>query len=171
MLRPIEEADAALMLSLRQRPDLTEFLPPLDITLDEQRAWVRRQMTRPDDYMFAIQPLDRDTPIGFFAAYNPVGDGEMEWGRWVMSESSPVLLESVLLLHRFIFETLDMKRLFSHTAEGNIRVLTFHEIYGARRCGLHPAALQIGDRRHDMVEHEILRPDWDRIRQKYARFL
>ena len=41
-LRSVTEEDAKFTLAIRQEPEFVKFLPRLDITIEQQKAWIRK---------------------------------------------------------------------------------------------------------------------------------
>ena len=68
-LRIAEESDAEFTLSARQNKDKTKYIPMLDITLDQQKAWIRKQIESDDCYFFVVERKDGER-IGTFSLYN-----------------------------------------------------------------------------------------------------
>ena len=64
-LRSVEEKDAEFTLSLRQDPILTKYLPKLDITLEQQINWIRKQRVKEGDFYFLVENKDKCDFIRF----------------------------------------------------------------------------------------------------------
>lgn len=169
-LREVSEQDAQLMIELRSAPALTRFLPPLNTDIERQKEWLRSLQSRIDDFMFAAESINGQHIEGYLGVYG-INNGNAEWGRWIMREASPVGLESVLLLHRFVFEELRLTRVFCRTVTENTKVVAFHDKYGARRNGILPSAITVGSHVYDLLEHEITAEMWPDIWSKFSRLL
>lgn len=169
-LREVSEQDAPRMIELRSAPELTRFLPPLNTDIERQKEWIKSLHSRTDDFMFASETLAKRNIEGYLGVYG-INNGDAEWGRWIMREASPVGLESVLLLHRFVFEELGLSRVFCRTVTENTKVVAFHDKYGARRNGILSSAIKVGPHVYDMVEHEITAEIWPNIWRKFSRLL
>ena len=124
-LRCVELGDARRIVELRSDKSLTRFLPPLQGTLGSQRAWISAQRSKPDDYYFAIenQANSSTSAEGFLGIYSFTGDdvATAEWGRWIVAKSSLASVESVFLLYRFAFETLNLSKLVCHSILARLR--------------------------------------------------
>ena len=169
-LRPAVEKDAELMLTLRQTPEYTQYIPALDIDLEAQKKWIRSNVGNPLDWTFAVDRIFDGKTEGFLGLYG-IRDRQAEWGRWVMREGSVVGLEAVFLLHRLAFEGIGLSRIYSLTIQENRRVVSFHDKYGAKRKAVLRGAKLLRGQTFDVVEHEITLAAWPEIRNKHAMLL
>ena len=68
-LRPVTEADACFILNLRQRSEVAMFMHKLDITLEQERDWIKRQRKTEGDYFFLIENK-QNIPLGTIGLCN-----------------------------------------------------------------------------------------------------
>lgn len=127
-LKPADEADSAFTLSLRQDPQFTAFLPRLDITLEQQKAWIAAQREREDDYFFVVW-TNEGVPIGTVSVYNVNGDTS-ESGRLALRGNALQNTEACLLLFRFAFDVLHLKEVTGYIVDGNRRAERFNSQFG-----------------------------------------
>lgn len=76
-LKCCEEDDAEFTLSLRKDSNLGKFFPRIDNTVEEQKAWIRRQQKKEGDYFFVAWNKDgeRIGTIGLYDINGQSGEG------------------------------------------------------------------------------------------------
>jgi RimJ/RimL family protein N-acetyltransferase len=179
LLRPVEAADAALALELRGNPELTRYLPPLNIDRDAQARWIDSQRAKPDDYYWAVQRKGGDGRVeGFVGLYGRTPENGFEWGRWILRRDSLAAAESAQLMYAFAFEQLDAPFVTCQSVVDNQKVVQFHA-----NCGLAvhrplPGRFVIDGQALDAVEQILAQADWpaakaylDRAASQAARLL
>lgn len=120
-VRSVEEADAEFILRIRNDPEISKFLPPLNITVEQQREWIRRQRT--DDNSFYVLFVAKDgMPLGTYRLYDIEGDhGEV--GSLCSYANPAQTLEGQLLFIDFIFCDYKMAYVTWHVHVDNKAVL------------------------------------------------
>lgn len=164
-LKSVMEEDAEFTLSLRQDPKLTKYLPYLDITLEQQKKWIRKQQEDPTDYFFAVFDK-RGSRIGTQGVYNIESD-TAEGGRLAMRSSDPFqIFESGLLLSDFIFYELKIKKTKGFIYAGNKRAVRYNRMLGVQ---IHPPEK---DKNGNLVcRINNCRDTYDKAREKLVRIL
>ena len=71
-LRSADIDDAEFTLSLRKNPELTRYMPTLNLTVVQQRAWIESQRSKENDYFFVVRNL-LNQPVGTVSLYNMQG--------------------------------------------------------------------------------------------------
>jgi RimJ/RimL family protein N-acetyltransferase len=169
-LRPVAEADAALIARLRADPSLSRWIHAGDGSVERQRQWLAAYFERPGDVYWAVEPLDAagpDDARGFVSVYDiDVERGDGEWGRWVLRPGSNAALESAWLMYRAAFTQLRLRAVHSRTVADNAAVVSFHDSCGIPQRRLLPAAVQLQGAARDMVEHRLTVTDWPAIDQR-----
>lgn len=127
-LESADIADAEFTLSLRQDSLLTKYLPRLDISLGQQKEWIKSQRKKDGDYFFVVRANDGE-PIGTTSIYNVNGDTS-EGGRLALIGDSIQNTEASLLLYRFAFNTLRLKNITGYIVDGNKRADRFNKQFG-----------------------------------------
>lgn len=122
--------DAAFILQTRQDPELTKFLPYLDITVEQQAEWLRNQQAREGDYYFVVWRKD-NTPIGVIRLYDVVED-EGQTGSIAIKGTATETLEAKLLCEDFAYETLGLKRIHNFVRTENLAIIRFAEAFGVQ---------------------------------------
>ena len=124
--------DASAVLSIRQDASLTKFLPRLDITVEQQEEWLRKQQDRDGDYYFIV--WRNDEAIGTIRVYDIVGN-EGETGSIAIRGSIIEKMEAKLLLDTFIYESLKLERIHNIVRIDNSPIIKFSELFGVKWNG------------------------------------
>ena len=152
-LRSVEEQDAEFTLSLRQDPQLTKYLPKLDITLEQQINWIKKQRTTEGDYYFVIENKGGKS-IGVIGVYD-VTEKFAETGRIAVVGSSFESIEAQLLSYTVNFVMAD-----------NIHALRFSQMFGSESS--EPYRDGKGNVR---IDGKITKESYHKSRKKLARML
>ena len=126
-LRYARLEDAEAILSIRQDPSLTKYLPRLDITVDQQKKWLLDQQARKGDYYFIV--WRKDIPIGTIRVYNVCGV-EGETGSIAIRGKAYENQEAKLLCDTFAYETLGLKKTHNIVRADNKAIIKFVENFG-----------------------------------------
>ena len=129
-LRSVEERDAEFTLSLRQDPNLTKYLPKLDITLEQQISWIRKQRNQEGDYYFVVENK-KGEKIGVIGVYDVNGDCA-ETGRIAMIGNAFESIEAQLLSFDFAFDILKLEKTVNYVMADNIHALRFSQMFGSQ---------------------------------------
>lgn len=132
-LRPVKEEDAEFILRLRNNPEISKFLPPLNITVEQQKNWITKQRRDDDSYYFIIEDKNNH-PIGTISVYNICGD-HAESGRFCSIGDSIQNSEASLLHCEFIFNRLNLDYLDIWVYKDNKPVLAFNKAFGCEWDG------------------------------------
>ena len=107
-LRSITEQDAEFSYEIRGRRGIKETVGQLAKSIDDQRAYIKRQIITPGDYYFVI--VNRfGEKVGLIGVYD-IHDGIGEIGRLVSIGDPTETFEAELLLNDFIREELKLKK-------------------------------------------------------------
>lgn len=160
-LRPVTDADAALLLALRSDPELGRFLHPTPPALDSQLSWLSTYYERPGDYYFVVERRVDGHAEGVIALYD-LGDvpSAAEWGRWILRRESLAAIESAALIYRCAFEHFGLGEVYCRTVAENVRVVGFHDSCNCAIRRVLPNHFILGDRVCDAIEHRVDRMNW-----------
>lgn len=160
-LRPVELADAAFIVMLRQEEELSRFVHPISQNVIDQEQYLRAYYERADDYYFIIERKDTGSAEGTIGLYDIDELARSgEWGRWIVRPGSLAAVESALLIYRVAFTRLELNRVYCRTVAANTRVISFHNSSGLRLHRQLPKHFMLRGQEYDAVEHEIMRGDW-----------
>ncbi len=160
-LRPVERRDAADIFKLRTDPELGRFLNPTPGGVEDQERWIEAQRARTGDHYFVIETLGGrwEGVVGLYG----IKDARGEWGRWILRRGSLAASASVLLLLRFGFDELGLRRIYCRTLVENVVVVSFHD-----SCAYTNRSLHIDTGGRVFVEHSLVLPDWPAFRDALA---
>lgn len=127
-LRSCTAEDAEFTLAIRQDPRYGRFIPRVDGTVDQQRAWIERQRLSGDDYFFVIWDKS-GSRIGTIGLYN-IEDDHCEAGRIIVQGNPFQSLEAQVLSFDFGFNILRMNRIISYIFADNESALRFSKQFG-----------------------------------------
>lgn len=168
-LRPVTDADAEFIVSLRTNPTLTGFLHPVSNRVEDQVAWLNAYYDRPGDFYFVIESASGGSE-GLVSIYDiDSGRSDGEWGRWILRPGSLAAVESALLVYRMGFEVLGLRELYCRTVADNRAVVSFHDSCGIENRKLLPGFFSIKGVLQDAVEHRVDAHSWTGMRDRMAR--
>jgi RimJ/RimL family protein N-acetyltransferase len=166
VLRCVEERDAQIALDLRADPELTQYLPPLTVTLAQQKAWIASQRDRPGDWYFVAERKYGGQPEGFISLYAlDMERNRAEWGRWILKSGSLAAWECEFLVHLFSFQILNLSENYCRTITLNERALKNHDQMGMIRYQTLPGHFELRGERYDAVEHVMTATRWAEVRE------
>lgn len=127
-LRSVTEDDAEFILEIRNNPQISKYLPPLNVTIEQQRQWITKQRADKDSYYFILETPDL-APIGTLSIYDIVDD-HGEGGRSCSIGEPFANIEASVLLNDFIFNNLGLSYTTIWVYNGNKSVLALNEAFG-----------------------------------------
>lgn len=133
-LRTAEPEDAAFTLSLRNNPDLNQYLKPVDPDIQKQVKWILQKQKEEGDYHMIIEDKENN-PLGLVAIYDvDLQKKSFDWGRWIISPESPLYtgIESMALVYRLAFHILKLNLTRFEVRLGNVSVIKLHEMYATK---------------------------------------
>ena len=128
-LRSVDVADAEFTLFLRQDPNLTKYLPKLDITIDQQINWIKKQREKEGDYYFVIENKQGKS-IGVIGVYD-VTEKCAETGRIAVIGSSFESIEAQLISFDFAYDILNLDYTVNYVMAENVHALRFSQMFGS----------------------------------------
>ncbi len=159
------EDDAEFTRAIRRDPEFIEFLPAVDNTVEEQKAWIRSQREKPGDYFFVVWDKAGNR-IGTISIYN-VHDDLAESGRLAIKGSNPLQgIEAQILSFRFAFGKLGLECIDGFIFADNERAIRFNKQFG----GIHYPP-EINDDGKTIIRIENRREDFERVDKKFSSIL
>jgi RimJ/RimL family protein N-acetyltransferase len=163
-LRPIADADAPMVLELRNNTKLNRYIHSTSPHLDDQLTWFASYYERPGDYYFVVERQDSGAAEGLISVYDIDPQTACgEWGRWVLRPGSLAAVESAWLIYRCAFERLGLERVYGRTVADNLSVVSFHDSCGIATRRLLPGHFIFGGKSVDAVEHQVTRQSWTEL--------
>lgn len=130
ILRAVRPEDADFILALRNNKEISKYLPPLRVTVEQQQAWISKQRNDNDSYYFII--LDKaEKKLGTISVYN-ITDRHAEVGRFCSIGESVINMEAALLHNEFVFDILNLAYLDIWVYKGNQPVLSLNQGFGCK---------------------------------------
>lgn len=127
-LRCCTEDDAEFTRDIRRDPEFVKFLPAIDNTLEEQKAWIRHQREKEGDYFFVVWDK-AGKRIGTISIYD-VHDDHAESGRLAIKGDNALLaIEAQLLSFRFAFSVLGLECIDGFILADNKRAIRFNKLF------------------------------------------
>lgn len=168
-LRPVTDADADFIVSLRTNPVLSEFLHPVSGNVVDQFEWLERYYARRGDFYFVIENRKGGCEglVSIYDLDSALSCGE--WGRWILRPGSLAAVESAFLIYRTGFEVLTLHELYCRTVADNKAVVSFHDSCGITNRRLLSGFFSIGGVCRDAVEHRVDIDSWEKIRHRLMR--
>lgn len=138
-LRSAEVSDAEFTLAIRQDPEFVKYLPEINISIEQQRAWISKQREKQGDYFFIVTDKKGES-IGTISIYDIV-ENHAEAGRLTMRGNAFQSIEAQMLSFRFGFYVLGLDSIVSFIFSDNDRALRFTQQFGGK---LHAPELKNG---------------------------
>ena len=110
-LRPVTIEDAEFILELRNMPHVKGKMGDLNITVEQERNWLSKNIIDPCDYFFIVESLS-SIKLGTIGVYDINFETlTAESGRIVIIPESLAVLPACILLNDFCFQLLNIKKL------------------------------------------------------------
>ena len=127
-LRSVTEDDAEFILEIRNNPQISKYLPPLNVTVDQQRQWIAKQRADKDSYYFLMESKKGEA-VGSISVYDIEGDSA-ETGRFCSYGDPLYNIETCILLNDFCFSTIKLNSVHIWVYEGNKSVIALNKSFG-----------------------------------------
>ena len=172
-LRKIREDDLERVREWRMLPEITRYMyTDPQITPEMQRAWFERIAASPHDIVWIIELTDGDVPVGVLSLSDIDRTNRRAcWAYYIASaEARGKGLAKTLELniYRYVFEELELNRLWCEVFSSNDRVVALHERFGSKVEGVLREHIIKDDETYDVVRMAMLASDWPAIRDKYT---
>lgn len=131
-LKPVSIEDAEFILKLRLDNEKNKYIHKTPNNIEAQREWIENQRSRSNDYYFLILNKEQK-PLGTISLYN-LERSSGELGRWISYGNAYENLESVLLLHQFAYQILNLESVYTCTKVENKKVIRFWNKFGSDQC-------------------------------------
>jgi RimJ/RimL family protein N-acetyltransferase len=138
-LRPIAVEDAGLTLKWRLS-DRARYLHQGSKTIEEQMHWISLRLNKENELNFIIEYDNMS--VGMIAIYEiDQLHKSCEWGRFLIGEkeivgTAPVAYESELILSDYIFNNLQMHKIYGDVMEDNQAMIKYRIFIGYKKDGI-----------------------------------
>lgn len=159
-LRPVTTDDADFILKLRNMPHVKGKMGTLNITLEQEKTWLLKNINDPCDYFFIIESPS-------FVKLGTIGVYDIDFnalsaaaGRFVAIPGSLPALPACILLQDFCFNTLGLVKLNICVVASNAQVLSFNKKLGYQIVSTNQAERTITSSITDMIYLELTKTRW-----------
>lgn len=133
VLRTVEVADAAFILSLRLNKELNQYLSRVENNLQNQKDWIieyKRREKNQEEYYFIIED-QKGTKFGTVRIY-AIQTNECTWGSFILQPDKPsnFSYQSARLSFDFAFNTLGMNKIHLEVNKRNDRAIRIYTKLG-----------------------------------------
>jgi RimJ/RimL family protein N-acetyltransferase len=130
----ITENDASEIITLRNNPDLNQFLSSQSlISLESQIEWIKHNKERTDNVYFKI--VDKDNVFKGTISLYRIENDRAEFGRFI-SINSIAAVEGEYLILKFAFESMKLNKVYCKTIKESQKVIQMHTKLGFKTVGL-----------------------------------
>lgn len=161
-LKPVDEDDAEFTLKIRNDETLTQFIPKVSISLEEQKKWIQKQREKTGDYFFVIMNK-QGTKLGTASLYN-IENGQCEFGRYISYGSAIENVETAILLLDIAF-SMSVHTVIFNIDIRNIKIIRLWKQFGA---------VYIADFEREgwtAAQYHLIRQDYSKNREKIVKML
>ena len=132
--RPVSLDDADYIQALRTEPDYGRHLSPPAPSVDAQREWLsayKRREAEGAEFYFIITRADDGRRCGTMRVYS-IESPHATWGSFILDTAKPpkAAYDALRLVHRFIFDDLDLSTAFFDVRKENTRALALYRRFG-----------------------------------------
>lgn len=129
-VRLVREEDAEFILSLRNNPELNQYIHPTNSDVEQQRQWLREYKKREADGLeyYFIYSMNNE-PFGLDRVYKiNQEDDSYTWGSWICKPgiSAAQLMLQYVLSTDIINNTIRLEQCYYDVRKDNLKVLYFH---------------------------------------------
>ena len=136
-MRPIAISDAEVTFKMRSDPEKSRYIHGATGTVDDQRAFIRKQISAVDEFLFVVEDL-QGNPIGMRGLYDydPMR-GTIETGRFMSFGTQLQTLEAMCLGFDFAFDILGVDAVKMSVLADNSNMHGIQEKFGAEVTETH----------------------------------
>ena len=122
--------DAEYTLKIRQDQERNKFLHSVENNLDQQKAWLSKQIDREGDLFFIISDL-HEHKVGTIGLYD-IKDQKGHLGRVLMFGSPILTFEASILICDYGFNQLGLNEIFGDVDQNNTASLSYSKALGIK---------------------------------------
>lgn len=160
-----DKQDALFTMAIRQDDNNTQYMPKINVSLEQQEKWIQSQREALDSVFFLVQRRSGE-PIGTFSLYN-ISGRRAESGRMIIRGNQIETMETVLLFHDYAFFTANMDEVYSEIAENNLPAQGVAKSAGAKNHGY----LSEFDGTYKRLIYTAVREDYCEARKKLEKLV
>jgi len=161
-LRLLVSSDAELTFKWRQSSRAILLNKGAE-TVESQRAWIEN---RPKSELNYIIELTNGTAVGMISliSINQINKNA-EAARFLIGEEAlaqgiPVAIESMMLLYKVAFESINLERIYGAVAEDNVLMIKWQKFFGMSQEGVMRKHYLINGKFQDAIMLGILKQEY-----------
>lgn len=134
-LRLVKEEDGNFILKLRNNKELSKYISPTNINLEEQKEWIRNYKVREnkkEEFYFIVENKNK-IPCGTVRIYNIDHiKKECTWGSFILDKTRPkgASTEVIEISLNFILEKLKLEKVYLDVRKENYKAIYIYEKNG-----------------------------------------
>ena len=161
--------DSKFLLSIRKQNYVSRYLnnPPNNVHL--QSIWTKKNIASQKTKDFII--LDKKNRKIGTIALNEINlkKRNAEWGRWICLGNSYQSIESFLLLSKYSFYNLKLKKIYSLTNQKNKKVINFMIRAGGKYCGTIKNKYLMKGKKTHAVKYIFNKKNYQKLKRKFVK--
>ena len=171
-LRKVTEQDLERVREWRMLPEITRYMySDPQISPEQQRAWFGRIDAAPRSRVWIIELTETSEPVGILSLSDiDLVHRRACWAYYIASEAAKgkgLAKTLELNLYRYVFEEMQLNRLWCEVLAFNDRVVSLHERFGSKVEGVLRQHILKNGEKHDVVRMAILADEWPDVRDKF----
>lgn len=164
-LQSCTEDDAEFTRAIRKDPKFVKYLPAIDNTVEQQKAWIRSQREKEGDYFFVVWDKDGNR-IGTISIYDVNGDHAKSGRLAIKGDNAFQGIEAQILSFRFAFGVLGLECIDGFIFADNERAIRFNKQFAGRH---YPPETDENGR--TIIRIENWREDFEKVDKKLSSIL
>ena len=165
-IKKISLKDALFIYKLRIDKLNSFFLHNPPKSINAQKNWIRNNIKNKKASDFVIIEKKYNKKIGTIALNN-IKKNSAEWGRWISTGNSVQNIESVVLLLKYGFKKLQLKKIYSLTNANNKKVVNFHKNSDATYNGIIKSFFNIKNKKIDAIKYSFNKENFKKFEKKF----
>lgn len=129
-LKSVDFEDADFTLQIRKDPAFVKYLPKINNSIENQKAWIKKQRASDDDYFWVV--LDKKgNRIGTIGVFDIKADPPKA-GRLALKGNALQNIEANYLAYKFGLDILKLDQLWGFIYSENKRAIRFAKLFGGQ---------------------------------------
>lgn len=169
-LRQITEEDLELIMNWRMSPEVTKYMyTDPKLTIDSQREWFKKINNNKEIEKYWIIQLTEGKDVGLISINNIDNNNKTaNWAYYLAEiEARGKGLAKILEcnLYDYVFEVLDINKLWYEILEFNDMVVKLHQKFGGKIEGKFINQIKKNGKYHNVIRMATFKEDWLELRK------
>jgi UDP-4-amino-4,6-dideoxy-N-acetyl-beta-L-altrosamine N-acetyltransferase len=173
-LRKVSENDLLKIMEWRMLPEVTKYMytDPI-LTIEDQISWFKKIIDSKESIYWIIQK-DHSIDVGLLSL-NHIDNHSKQcsWAYYIAeNEARGMGLAKTLEcnIYDYVFETLNLNKLWCEVFTFNDRVIKLHEIFGSKIEGEFRDHVFKNGEYHNIVRMAILKSEWFESKSRFSYY-